>query len=59
MSPPMELSAAIELSFPASQNRFAGLTGPAIKGAERVARALSRQPGWAFTRCHQQLDGIV
>jgi len=34
----MELSAAIELSFPASQNRFAGLTGPAIKGAARVAR---------------------
>lgn len=34
----MELDAAIEHSFPASRNRFAGLTGPAVKDEPQRSR---------------------
>lgn len=37
-SPPMEPGTAIDYSFPASRNRFAGLTGPAIKDAPKGSR---------------------
>ena len=35
MVPPTELGTATKRSFPASQNRFAGLTGPASKGTAK------------------------
>ena len=37
MAPSIEPGTAIKRSFPASQNRFAGLTGPAFKGSPRLA----------------------